>query len=253
MTKFVILTTQRSGSTVLTRTLDEHSEIFCAGEIFLESNAGVHHPEWHFPNWSVTGKKQSKLNKLVNWTNLRLNAVKHIKSFYGDLPGGTKAKGFKLMYSHVKSAPFIWEYMRVNKVKVIVLIRDNAFRMALSRFKMSKTGVAHSDRVAGGSNKVKVPVQPLLQETMRLQQVNKKLLELSAGTDRLIISYKDFNDWNSLLLKIFTFLNVSVIHLPPVLKKVSAEDWRDDVENFLEIESVFKAHQLDTFLDNNIL
>src|SRR3982751_3669000 len=104
MTKFVILTTQRSGSTVLTRTLDKHPEIFCAGEIFLEAKAGVHHPEWHFSPWRIVGKKQSKLNKAINYINLKLNAIKHIKAFYADAQG-INAKGFKLMYSHTKSAP----------------------------------------------------------------------------------------------------------------------------------------------------
>src|SRR3954453_3667475 len=180
MTKFVILTTQRSGSTVLTRTLDEHPEIFCAGEIFLETNAGMHHPEWHFPSWGIVGKKQSRLNKVVNHVNLKLNAVKHIKAFYADSQGA-KAKGFKLMYSHIKSAPFIWNYIKNNDVKVIVLIRENVFRMALSRYKMSKTGVAHSiDGVQ--SKKISVPVQQLLQETRRLEQINKKIINISANT-----------------------------------------------------------------------
>src|SRR3954464_11657072 len=119
MTKFVILTTQRSGSTVLTRTLDEHPEIFCAGEIFLETKKGMHHPEWHFPTWSIVDKKQSKLNKVINYVNLKLNAIKHIKAFYADAPECLRAKGFKLMYSHIKSTPFIWDYIKKNDLKVI--------------------------------------------------------------------------------------------------------------------------------------
>ncbi len=248
MTRFTILTTQRSGSTVLTRTLDEHPEIFCAGEIFLESKKGVHHPEWHFPAWSITSKKQSKINKLVNYANLKLNAVKHIKSFYADAEGA-KAKGFKLMYSQIKSAPFIWNYLVSEKIKTIILVRENTFKMALSRYRMSKTGMAHSKENIS-IKKVTVPVQQLLEETVRLQGVNEKLLQLSAAADRLIISYGDFNEWDTLLQKIFTFLNVSTATLPPALKKVSADDWRDGIENYAEIETAFKNNNLEKFLLN---
>jgi hypothetical protein len=251
MTKFVILTTQRSGSTVLTRTLDEHPEIFSAGEIFLETKAGVHHPEWHFPAWSIVGKKQSKLNKVVNYVNLKLNAVKHIKAFYAD-EQEANAKGFKLMYSHIKSAPFIWDYIKSNDIKVIVLIRENVFRMALSRYKMSKTGIAHSNNGVQ-SRKITVPVQPLLQETLRLEQVNKKILELSANTNRILIYYRDFNEWNTLLQRIFTFLNVSMAALPPVLKKVSADNWQDDIENSAAIETALKANHLEKYIEGQVV
>src|SRR4051794_15794370 len=189
MTKFVILTTQRSGSTVLTRTLDEHPEILCAGELFLDTKPGVHHPEWHFPAWSIVGKNGFKLNKVVNYLNLKLNAARHLNSFYADAQG-VKAKGFKLMYSQVRSAPFIWDYIRNNDIKVIVLIRENVFRMALSRYKMSKTGVAHSiDGVQGG--KMSIPVQQLIHETLRLEEAIKKIIDISADTNRILIYYKD--------------------------------------------------------------
>lgn len=35
MTKFIVFTTPRTGSTLLVKSLDTHPEIFCAGEIFL--------------------------------------------------------------------------------------------------------------------------------------------------------------------------------------------------------------------------
>ena len=251
MTKFVILTTQRSGSTVLTRTLDEHPEIFCAGEVFMETKTGMHHPEWHFPEWSIISKKGSKLNKVVNYVNFKLNAVNHIKAFYANSQGA-KAKGFKLMYSHIKSAPFIWDYIRNNDIKVIVLIRENVFRMALSRYKMSKTGVAHSNTTVE-KIKITVPVQPLLQETLRLEQVNEKIINLSADTNRILIYYRDFNEWNILLQRTFAFLNVSTAIFPPVLEKVSAEDWRQEIENYKEIETVFKNNHLEKYLDGQIV
>jgi len=69
MTRFVILTTQRSGSTVLTRTLDEHPDIFCAGEIFHEFKTNIHHAEWYFPNWKITFVNAKPVLKKVSADN----------------------------------------------------------------------------------------------------------------------------------------------------------------------------------------
>ena len=247
MTRFVILTTQRSGSTVLTRTLDEHPDIFCAGELFHESKKGVHHPEWHFPNWKIVGGKGSKLNKLVNYPNLKLNAARHLKNFYKD-DNTVKAKGFKLMYSHIKSAPFIWNYITSNNIKVIVLIRSNAFKMALSRYRMSATGTAHSDKGKASLSAITVPAEALYQQTIQLHGVNEKLLSLSKDANRLVLHYEDFTDWTSLMQNVDEFLDVPFFDAKPVLKKISSDDWKEGVANYTEIENIFKQHNADSFL-----
>lgn len=248
MTKFVILTTQRSGSTVLARTLDKHPKVFCAGEIFLESKKNLHHPEWHFRNWKLLSGKQSKINKLINYPNLRMNAVPHLKKFYADVKKGTEARGFKLMYSHIKSAPFIWNYIVENDVKPIVLIRENVFKMALSRYRMSKTGIAHSSEQLEAM-KIKIPAQKIFEQAMHLQQVNEKLLQAAANTKGLVIHYEDFENWNELFNKICTFINVPFAETAPVLEKVSTNNWRDLVENYAEIENAFENTNLAHFLN----
>ncbi len=246
MTRFVILTTQRSGSTVLTRTLDEHPDIFCAGEIFHESKVNIHHAEWHFPNWKITKSKGSKLNKLVNYPNLKLNAVKHIRKFFGE-DKTVKAKGFKLMYSHIKQAPFIWNYIAENNIKVIVLVRKNAFKMALSRYRMEKTGKAHSAETIQ-SSAITVPAQLLLQQTLQLQGVNDKLLLLSQKTEHLVLYYEDFSDWTSILQKAEAFLHVPFVDVKPVLKKVGSDNWQEDVTNYKEIEEIFANNNASQYL-----
>lgn len=248
MTRFVILTTQRSGSTVLTRTLDEHPDIFCAGELFHESKKGVHHPEWHFPNWKLVSGKGSKLNKLINYPNLKLNAARHLQKFYKD-DGTAKAKGFKLMYSHIKSAPFIWNYIASNDIKVIVLIRSNTFKMALSRYRMEKTGTAHSNDGNVSSSSLSIPAEALLQQTLQLQNVNEKLLSLSQNTTRLALHYEDFDNWTSLMQNVDEFLNVPFFDAKPVLKKVSRDNWKEEVKNYKEIEDVFKQHNAEKYIN----
>ena len=83
MINFIIFTTQRSGSTVLARTLDKHPEISCAGELFQASKE-IHHPEWHFASSGFNSKNHTvqRLNKIINYPNIRFRSMPHIKKFF---------------------------------------------------------------------------------------------------------------------------------------------------------------------------
>jgi len=243
MERFIIFTTQRSGSTVLTRTLDEHPEIFCAGEIFHEIN-DIHHAEWHFPSWSLSEKNKTlrKFDKVINYPNQRLRAVSHIKKFYAAAEPGEKARGFKLMVSHMRTMPFLWDYLKKENVKVIVLIRQNIFKTALSRLRKDKTRMPHLSGAQIDSTSIRIAPEKLLKQLNYLENVNKQLTEYSEGMNRLILYYEDFGAWDIMLNKVFDFLHVSGFTLQPVLNKLSNKDWRGEVKNFQEIEQLMKEH-----------
>lgn len=243
MERFIIFTTQRSGSTVLTRTLDEHPEIFCAGEIFHEIN-DIHHPEWHFPSWALSEKNKTlrKFDKVINYPNLRFRALPHIKKFYAAAEPGEKARGFKLMVSHMRTMPFVWEYLKQENVKVIVLIRKNIFKTALSRLRKDETRLPH---LAGGqieNKSIRIAPEKLLKQLNFLENVNRQLLNYSEGMDRIVIYYEDFAQWDAMLYKVFDFLKVSPLTLQPVLTRLSHKDWREEVKNYQEIEKLMAEH-----------
>lgn len=243
MERFIIFTTQRSGSTVLTRTLDEHPEIFCAGEIFHEIN-DIHHPEWHFPSWALSEKNKTlrKFDKVINYPNLRLRALPHIKKFYAAAEPGEKARGFKLMVSHMRTMPFVWDYLKQENVKVIVLIRKNIFKTALSRLRKDETRLPH---LAGGqieNKSIRIAPEKLLKQLNFLENVNRQLLNYSEGMDRIVIYYEDFTQWDAMLHKVFDFLKVSPLTLQPVLTRLSNKDWREEVKNYQEIEKLMAEH-----------
>lgn len=250
ITKFVIFTTQRSGSTVLTRTLDSHPEIFCAGELFQTSNE-MHHPEWHFTSWGIQSKSHAvqKLNKIINYPNLRLRSIPHIKNFYDTNVKNEQARGFKLMITHIKNAPYLWEYIKGTDIKVIVLIRKNVFKTALSRYRKAENRVAHTaGDEAAPKIKFHVPGDQLIKQMQDLETVNKKLLKNSDGSNRLILYYEDFDNWTALMRKVQHFLTVKDYPLPPVLKKVGSVKWQDEVENFTEIEQLLHQHSFSQYL-----
>jgi LPS sulfotransferase NodH len=246
---FFIFTAPRSGSTVLTRTLDTHPQIFCAGELFHPSDK-IYHPEWHFP---FIGKKKKKglsrkIFAVTNYIKGRLSGVSHIKKFYASRDQKT-IRGFKLMIGHTKDFPSVWQYLRTADLKVIVLIRQNTFREALSSFRARKIGVFHSSDDTGlAATKVTIDAAGLKKRVDELEVLKANILQQSEGTDRLVISYEDFENWQPMLNKVFGFLCVDKIDIDPELRKVSAADWRDGVENFKDIENVMRS-QYAHFLD----
>jgi hypothetical protein len=246
---FIIFTTQRSGSTVVTRTLDEHPEIFCAGELFQTSN-DIHHPEWHFSSWGIDSKSFTilKMNKVINYPNMRLRSIPHIKKFYSANAKGEKIRGFKLMLTQIKTAPHLWEYLKQRNVKVIVLVRNNVFKTTLSRYRKAENRIAHTVEANNSSFQFYVPGEKLIQQMQELERVNKNLIKLSEGMQRLVINYEDFHNWDDLMHRTQTFLQVTPITMKPVLKKVGAIKWQDEVENHAEIEQLLKQNNFTQYL-----
>ena len=244
MTKFIIFTTQRSGSTVLTKTLDEHPQVFVGGEIFHTTNE-IHHPEWHFPFKNFLGKGKSrgllmKVNKALNNIGIDEKVKKHLDAFYAAKEAGETARGFKLMQSQIKSNPAVWKYIKNSDVKIIVLVRKNVFETALSRYRGRETKVYHSDGNTTEKQKLQIPVAEFTAWLDTLEDANRKLIQQTESMNRLVLYYEDFADWNTILKQTFGFLNVDVLDIPPALQKVGAKDWRTGVENFQELEKAVK-------------
>jgi len=239
MTKFIIFTTQRSGSTVLTKTLDEHPQVFAAGELF-HTNEKIHHPEWHFPFINYLGKGKArgllmKMNKALNHLSIKRRIAKHLNAFFTANSKDEAARGFKLMLSQVKTTPYIWQQTKQHDAKIIVLLRKNIFETALSKYRGRTTKLYHSDDNIG-KQKIQIPVVEFTDWLGMLDGFNNRILELTEGLNRIVIYYEDFGNWQQIMDNVFGFLNVDKMELPPVLKKVGASDWRQDVENYKELE-----------------
>jgi hypothetical protein len=250
MTPFVIFTTQRSGSTVLTRTLDEHPEIFCAGELF-QTSKDMHHPEWHFSSWGIDSKSFTvlKFNKVINYPNMRLRSIPHVKNFYAANAKGEKARGFKLMITHIKTAPYLWEYLKQQNVRVIVLVRNNVFKTTLSRYRKAENRVAHIVEAKESSFQFYVPGEKLIAQMQNLERINKNLIQFSEGMQRLVLNYEDFSNWDDVMHRVQNFLSVTPMPMKPVLKKVGAVKWQNEVENYSEIEQLLKQHNFTQYLE----
>ena len=146
---FVVVTTQRSGSSWLVDLLDSHPAARVWSEIFLDRplsaqpwTAGLL-PPMRFQQYreTVGGVRPFSTLAYLDWV--------------AGLEPRARAFGFKLMYNHWRRYPEIALALVARRYKVVHLVRANAFDAYLSGLRVRETGEPH--RLEAGS----APPRPL--------------------------------------------------------------------------------------------
>jgi LPS sulfotransferase NodH len=241
MTKFVVFTTPRTGSSLLIKTLDAHPEIFCGGEMFF-LKGDIYHNETRYPFWRFP--VNSKINYLVNYPKLFLTLPRFLNKFYATNDASIKAKGFKLMHFQTYYTPGIFNYLRNHGVKVIVLIRKNILRNTLSDLRARSTKIYHTNgNVATATIPMfHVKVNELEKKMKQIESFNKQLDKSTANLDRKIIYYEDYENWNETISGVLKYLNVADMPLQAVSKKLNPDSLKDMIANYEEVETWLNAY-----------
>jgi LPS sulfotransferase NodH len=135
VTRFCILTSQRSGSTWLRSLLDSPPEIRCFGELFLYRPWSTW-PDSRFLPFYEFRQKQRGLRPGI--TLGYLDGLSHY-------PGEHQAIGFKLMYNQLATffPEILYELIR-RRYKIIHMVRENQLDVLISQQRRKLTGVAHT-------------------------------------------------------------------------------------------------------------
>ncbi len=228
---FVLLSTQRSGSTLLRTALDSHPEVSCKGEVFLSSYGGGH----SFADFLA----ERRLPILLGLLRRRKFVYEFLDKLYGEEL--YKAVGLKLMYDHVGYRPYkfpmVMEYLRRNSVRVIHLIRENPLDTCISRQSARKTKIWHVMRDEE-SPKVMVDI-PLLLKEIRIVEASKcRWRSKLKGFRTLEVGYEEFvSDRSRTAGKILEFIDVDAgVELVSPYKRILAGPLRERVLNYQELK-----------------
>ena len=250
MTKFVIFTLPRTGSTLLSKSLNKHYEIFCDDEIFHFSFRSYFSPDqFRFLKISFLPKK---INYIINYpaTFLRLPGFLN-KYFTNKKNEHFKARGFKLMYYQTFYMPGLIHYLKKNDIKVILLLRENVLRNALSDLRARSTGIYHyqddNEEQRLGLSKLNVDIKALQQKMDYIEKRNKKLESIVSDMDHLKIYYEDFENWDMTINRIEDFLNVSREKISVSVKKLNAHALRDMISNYREVDNWLRKNNYSAF------
>lgn len=265
MSGFVIVGSQRSGTTLLRSSLAAHSEILCLGEVFY-INRAVRHKDGKamgknlsagFSSWREYSYQNyiddSPFRKLRHWC-LRAGMTREYLDYMYSLREASsdcKIVGFKMMVNQNKKFPAVLPYLLNHNIKVVHMYRENPFDILLSRLMLAARGYAHSASDAGEAMKVYVNTDTLIAD---LHDINKEseywTMMFQDKNPYCKISYEHFvNQREQSSKELLDFLEVdSSVPLTSELVKVNTAPVFEMLENFSEVKACLDNSPFERYL-----
>lgn len=247
-TRFVVLATQRTGSTWLTDMLDSHPAIVAHEELFLpvESHRrvwGRTDQEFFSTYFARRANRRSPVARLV-WS------LRYLEELYSPKPA-TEAIGLKLMYGQLKALPWLVPYLVVRRVRVVHLVRKNLLDLVLSR----ETAKARSQYHALSSDVVDqspihVRTDQLVSQLQGLQRYVdgiRMLLRLLPAPS-IEVSYEELVTGAGALDQLLRFLNVAPHSLNSRLTRLNRATKQELIANYEDVERVLRGTRFEHFL-----
>jgi hypothetical protein len=252
LTRFVLLSTQRSGTSWFIERMAAHPEVRAYGELLLPLAPGV--DGWS--NWPpgaidrpfyVTYLRERRLE---GFRVPRHFALFRYLDYVFEPRRDLRAIGFKLMYDQVVRYPEILLYFRTRAVRILHLIRANVLDILLSREAQSRRSFAHA-RSPAELETVRVPIDTrrLIPKLMRIrgEQRTAGLLLSALRLDTFEFSYENAIRDDAVLSKALAFVGVegvSGVELPAVMLKLAPLSHREGIANFEEVAETLRGTTL---------
>jgi len=233
--KFVVLTTNRSGSEWLISTLNSLPHVAAQGELFLP-RARVSERRWDSdfacPRFIET--------KSAGLTFRPLSVFSYLNALYST-PGTV---GFKLMYEQLGLYPEILAYLMRHRIHVVHLVRRNHLDVVLSYAVKAKIGRAHLllGQSAPDDIRVELDTENLIRQLAWLQKkqsMARKLLSW-CRLPHLEVAYEDLLRDPAHFRLIWNFLSIkSEEHMPQsTLVKIRRGGQREVISNYDEVKQI---------------
>jgi LPS sulfotransferase NodH len=188
-TRFVVFTTQRTGSTWLMSVLNNQDGVSGQGELFLPR------PRSQERRWDSDFAWPRYVESRERFGSRRPSSVYR---YLRDLYDSQSSVGFKLMYSQVKSYPEILPFLMREKIDVVHLVRRNHIDVLISFALKRQIGRAHvlsaADRPE--DERVELDTDSLVRNIRKLQfkqGLGRRTLRL-ARLRHLEVAYEDLVD-----------------------------------------------------------
>lgn len=240
---FVILGTQRTGTTLIRTSLGSHPEVLCHGEVFnlgkkpYRDEGGF----WHYSRMSLG-------NRLRSVCRPRYATERFLADLYSS--PGYSAIGFKLMLSHCRPRPYIWPCVKKRRVKAILVERRNVLKTLVSRRTASRSGVYHvSETFRRGSSvsswtprKIAIDTRGLVRDLDSIEAENREWkARIGGDLDCLSVVYEQYvADVAAGNNAILDFLGVRTAALSSDLQKVNPDRLDQIIANYDEVAEALK-------------
>jgi LPS sulfotransferase NodH len=227
---FAIVAAQRTGSTLLARSLDSSPFIYCAGEIFHDGS-NIYHPEWRLPRpWPGV----TMVDWLLGGRIQRSGIKRHLGRYFASAGESASAVGFKVMTPQLRRFPGLLPLLSDLGVTMLFLHRRDSFATALSYAKARFTNVYHSDRVVdnAGTTIVRMPDDEFGALLERCVRAKREVLALHRERGGTLLAYEDMvDDWSGVIASIGRLLDLPALQVEQTLDKLGRSGNRVIIEN----------------------
>ena len=214
---FVIVSSGRSGSTLLIQLLNCHPEITCKGELLNRNYLQTH---------NLRGASSSTL---INYILASLIPSKMFLSYTGFKLFNEQMEFCNLHLKDVLTALFY--------PHVIILYRENMLETYVSLEIAFKTDVWYSEG-RGTSERIEIDWQKFVDYAVTERvRWKRSMMEMSMHSEVLFVSYEELiGNRNKAMNRIFQFLNVDMCHVEAASKKQNPLSLQEKIINFEQIE-----------------
>ncbi|MEW6754949.1 MAG: Stf0 family sulfotransferase [Candidatus Latescibacterota bacterium] len=252
-TRFVVLTTQRAGSTWLIDTLNSHPSVVAYGELFLQDGRGT--PPWGAQDVVRWREHLARLRSGTPGCSRREALVAYLDALFAPRPGAV-AIGFKLMYGQAGEYPQIGEYMTARGCSVVHLIRRNVLDVQISREAAVARDLFHvsrEEKVAPA--RVRLDARSLVRQLERLEQEVARARKQLAARDLATVEvcYEDLVSDPGTFGRVLEFLQVPRAGQPLLsrLQKIVKLPHPQTLANYDEVRRVLSGTRFSELLGGN--
>ncbi|MDB4441907.1 hypothetical protein N9219_00650 [bacterium] len=270
-TKFILLTTQRSGSTFIRLWLNSHKNIRCHSEVFLKKYSFSD----GFQSYLLATKKGRDLSTILQtdgygeiileyldelynnpafsapWTDMTKDIMREYQPNRNFIM--EKAVGFHLMYDQLANCIALQRWITSQNVFILHLVRQNELKKLISRKFSRKTRIYHSFEIPQNFSPKKVHLDPkkILTQLSKIVGEKEGIKKMFRDNPSLEITYElFFSDYYQESAKVFNFLQIKrgKTEFPKYLNKILPDTLEDLIENYNEIAIALKGTPYDKFL-----
>ena len=259
---FVILASQRSGSTFVRIWLNQHSQINSYGEVFLghyRSSDGFRaYCERRMTSKLLFSLHHSRICKSAHIEVIPSGLIEgYLETLYSSMDHPTpwldinnrdttlvREKkpliGLKLMWNTLAQYSYLETWLVKHRPHIIHITRNNLLASFVSQLRMKESKIAHSTDVLDNFKPVHVNVDKFIRYVKELRGMQARYRDTFMKSSPLLeISYENiFSDLDQAKRKMLGFLEVENEEMSlPVIKKISSVHIRENVENYDEIEA----------------
>lgn len=253
VTPFILLSTQRSGTSWVMERLARHPRIGSYGELLL-----MNHEGWHSWPPGAQDRPVYKTYLLERGDNTHALAPHRHLFAYLDYVFAPRrdysAIGFKLMYDEARPLPVLLPYVRSRGVRIVHLMRGNLLDIALSQIAIAIRRSSHawspSER-----EELRVPVSPahLLQILRRLDRERHVARAALAvlGATTLELDYEALRASDAPMHTLLRFLNVPDTRgdiLSATMLKLAPDSHRAGIANYDDVAAALHGTRFARFL-----